>query len=321
MSTPVYLMSPPRRDWTIRGKSNKNSQRAAAPNPWRAREEWSQLADAIVAAGGEVLVIPPHPTQNLTGMPYVAEAGEYFRDREGRQSFILPTMKSEHRREEASWIGGFMAGLGFRTLRVPMVWEAQGDAIRATEGSKIIHTFGSGRFGRTGIRAYSAVAHLLSEKHIQIHFHADPWFHGNTFLNVYQAPAMPPRLNEDTNRIREAVLVCPQALLPGELNRLEAFLPHASFALINARESAGYDTNSLQVNDTVIAPTTVSETAQEVFRSLGLRLERLDLGELFAKGGGAPVCLTNRLWGLDAESLPDRVKWSKNAAIEDHTDV
>lgn len=214
-----------------------------------------------------------------------------------------------------------MEGLGFKTERLSMTWEAQGDAIRADQGGSVIHTFGSGRFSRTSIRAYSAVAHLLSARHIQIHFHADPWFHGNTFLNVYRSPVMPKRLNEAEGRIRESVLICPQALLPGELRRLESFLPHARFVLINARESAGYDTNSLQVNDTILAPSTVSETASNLFRSMELEVVRLELGELFNKGGGAPVCLTNRLWGFDAQDLPDHVRWSKNPTVESHTSV
>lgn len=316
----VYLMSPPRRDWTIVGKSNRYSETARTPNAVAARDEWTSLANAIVDAGAEVLVVPPHPTQNLTGMPYVAEAGEFFVSGEQRR-FILPSMASAHRQPEASWIGGFMEGLGFRTVHVPVVWEAQGDVIRNWDGGTVIHTFGTGRLARTSVRAYDHVAHLLSVRHLQIHFHADPWFHGNTFLNIYHAPPMPPRLNESHERVREAVLVCPQALLPGELNRLRVMMPHAEFMFISAKESYGYDTNSLQVGGTILAPSTLSDTAAGLFERLNLHISLLDMSELFGKGGGAPVCLTNRLWGLEAVELPDHVRWSKHPSIEAHTSM
>jgi N-dimethylarginine dimethylaminohydrolase len=132
---------------------------------------------------------------------------------------------------------------------------------------------------------------------------------------------MPPRLNEQNERVREAVLVCPQALLPGELNRLKSLLPHAEFVYISAKESYGYDTNSLQVADTILAPSTLSDTAAELFERLDLRISRLDMPELFGKGGGAPVCLTNRLWGLTPQDLPDHVRWSKHPSIGAHTSL
>ena len=87
------------------------------------------LADAIVAAGGEVVVLPPNPKLNLTGLPYTAEAGEFFRlDEQGH--FILPRMGVFHRRDEAHWVGLFMTkSLEFVTERPPTTWEAQGDWI------------------------------------------------------------------------------------------------------------------------------------------------------------------------------------------------
>lgn len=318
-SGPTYLMSPPRADWALRGKANFRSQTAGPVSAHKAREEWSQLADAIVAAGGEVLVCPPHPAKNLTGIIYTAEAGEIYRAPSGELRFILPNMAVEHRREEADWIGGWMEGLGVRTEAIHARWEAQGDALRALGGSRVVHTFGSGRYRRTEARAYEEVAHRLGGKHIQIHFRADPWFHGNTFLNFYEGAELPPRLGEHATRIPAAMLVCPDALMPGELERLGRFLPEVEVVQITPEQSKGYDTNCLQVNGTVIGSDSMSDTAEHVFRGLGLEIVRLDLGELFTKGGGAPVCLTNRLWGAHPDEFPDHARWSKRPSIELHT--
>ncbi len=318
--SPLFLMSPPRSDWTLRGKANFRSQSANAVDARAARREWSALADAIVEAGGEVIVCPPNPRKNLTGMIYTAEAGEFY-VRDGMARFLLPNMATEHRRDEADWIGGFMEGLGIRTRPVRARWEAQGDVLRTDHGQKLVHTFGSGTYRRTEAQAYQEVAHLLSDRHIQIHFRADPWFHGNTFLNFYHGATLPPRLGEEESRVPTVMLVCPDALMPGELDRLIRFVPHAEVMQISRAESEGYDTNCLQVNGTVIASDTLSDRAEYAFHSLELEIVKLDFDELFSKGGGAPVCMTNRLWGADVDLFPKRVRWSKYPSLTHHTDV
>ena len=316
---PVYLMSPPRLDWALRGKANFRSQTAEPVNAARARAEWAQLADAIVAGGGEVIVCPPSPIRNLTGLVYTAEAGEFYRGSDGEPRFLLANMAVQHRHEESDWIGGFMEGLGVRTRTVRAKWEAQGDVLRALHGTRVVHTFGSGKYRRTEARAYEEVAHRIGGRHIQIAFRADPWFHGNTFLNFYEGAELAPRLGEEKSRIPTVTLVCPDALVPGELERLGRFLPEAEIVQLTTEESLGYDTNCLQVGSTVIGSTSMSDKAEHVFRGLGLDIVKLDLAELFLKGGGAPVCLTNRLWEAGASEFPDHARWSKHPSIEHHT--
>ena len=310
MSTlPLYLMSPPRRDWTLRGRANFKSRAAGTVNAAAARREWSALADAIVASGGEVLVLPPGEPE-LTGLIYTAEAGEFFRGSEGESHFLLPSMAAPHRRREAAHIDHFLSHqLGLLTHQVQTTWEAQGDAIRATHGDAIIHTYGVGPERRTVEEAYREVAHLLSPQHLQIAFRADPWFHGNTFLQFFRLPD------------RQLMLICPEALLDGELPRLKAFVGEIPTLELTPQESKGYDTNALQVNETIIAPQTFSPRARQATLELGLKVLSLELGELFSKGGGAPVCLTNRLWGLDVAEIPDHLRWSLHPEIEAHTDL
>ena len=299
---PIYLMSPPRSDWTLKGKANFRSIQAGEVNAADAQREWASLADAIVASGGEVLVVPPDPQRNLTGMVYTAEAGEFYVDANHGPSFILPNMSAGHRRKESAWIGGFFAGLGMHIETIGATWEAQGDALRCPSG--IIHTYGEGRFARSEKAAYKEVAPRLSDAHIQLKFKADPWFHGNTFLNVY------------THEGRSGALVCEEAV--EDFSKLTAFLGESKIVKVSAQESMNYDTNSLQVNDRVIASSTISKKAIGLFEELGLDVELLSLVELFTKGGGAPVCLTNRLWHCDPSHLPSARLWSRCPNICDH---
>lgn len=299
---PVYLMSPPRADWALKGKANFRSIQAGEVDAQAAQKEWAQLADAIVAAGGEVLVAPPDPTRNLTGMVYTAEAGEFYIDPKHGPSFILPNMSAEHRRRESAWLGGFFAGLGVKVKTMNATWEAQGDALRCPSG--IIHTYGEGKFQRTDEHAYAEVAGLLSENHIQIKFKADPWFHGNTFLNVY------------TGASESGALVCEEAV--EDFSKLKSFLGNTKIVKVTPEASMNYDTNSLQVNRSVIASETISEKAKTLFSDLGLETKLLSLVELFTKGGGAPVCLTNRLWHCDVSTFPETRLWSACPDISKH---
>lgn len=306
-------MSPPRQNWQIRGRANFRARGAARADAHRAREEWTALADEIVECGGEVLVLPPNPRKNLTGLVYTAEAGEFVVDDEGEPAYLLPNVAAEHRRDEADWIGGFFEGLGVETIAVESVWEAQGDAIRTADPNRVVHTYGGGPDSRTEASAYDEVADRMSDEHLHVTFRADPWFHGNTFLNVY-------RRREDGDW-RGLALVCPEALDDDEYDRLVGFLEHSEVVEISRDESLAYATNTLQVDDTVLAPSGVSSRILDALESFGLDLREFELDELFSKGGGAPVCLTNRLWGLDRDAVPDRVLWSAHPSIDAHTSL
>lgn len=306
---PIFLMSPPRTDWTLRGKANFRSRQAGGVDAELARREWALLADAIVAAGGEVVVLPPDPEHNLTGLIYTAEAGELYRRPSGELRFILPTMAAAHRRDEAGWVDRFVRErLGIATESIEERWEAQGDAIRAGSADRIVHTFGVGPDQRTEQAAYAKVCDRLGGDHLQLRFSADPWFHGNTFLNVYRNPTTSDEL----------VVVCPEALDAADYERLRAFLPDARFHEISREQSLGYDTNALQVGQTVLGPTTLSPPTRQALVDLGLTVDLIALDQLFSRGGGAPVCLTNRLWPLRDDEVPDDVRWSTQPTIAAH---
>ena len=315
MQIPVYLMSPPRADWTLKGKANFRSASGQATDAGQARREWASLADAIVEAGAQVLVCPPHPSQALTGLIYTAEAGELaWRSATGQAleapTFLLPRMAAAHRQAEAPWIEAFIrAALGWRVEQpTTQAWEAQGDALRACQGQLVVHTYGRGPAARTEASAYAQVASRLSERHLQVRFVADPWFHGNTFLGIYGVGA------------DQLALVCEEALEPSQRDALRQAL-HAQgvgWRAISREQSLGYDTNSLQVGQRVLASETISRPSRQALETLGLEVRTLALSELFLKGGGAPVCLTNRLWGADALTLPQAHLWSAHPDLAHH---
>lgn len=307
---PTFLMSPPRHDWGIRGRHNFKSRQSISAKASDARREWIALADAITHAGGEVVVCPPHPRRNLTGMMYTAEAGELWRDAEGRWRWILPTMAAPHRVDEADWIGGFWAGFGATIESITPLWEAQGDAIRLTP-SKIVHTYGVGEDARTEAQAYREVATRLSDAHLHLSFRASPWFHGNTFMGAYHGVD------------RSICFVCEEALRdPQGWEKLASFAaPEVELVPITRAESEAYITNALQVGETVLATTGAPARCVALLEDLGLCIHRLDLPILFGSGGGAPVCLTNRLWALetcdDPLSFPDAVVWREGSSLHD----
>lgn len=297
----VFLMSYPRNDWGIRGKSNFRSihldkaQSLAAG----AMRDWMEIADAIEAAGGSVIALPAPVSQDLTGLPYTAEAGQLAFDAQGKPFYWLAEMTHPHRKLETPYIEGMMAAAGLPCRRVPGIWEAQGDVIRVDE-KRVVHTFGRGQYARSEGQAYEKIADSVSPEHCLIEFHADPWFHGNTFLGVYW----------DAKTHAPSVIWCPEAVVPGDRAKLEDFLKEVPRLTIEPGESKNYATNALQVGHTVIAPTGLPERVLELWASLGLKVVELELETLFQKGGGAAVCLTNRLWGLEAKAFPSALHYA-----------
>lgn len=263
--------------------------------------EWLSLADAIEGAPGHVVILPSCGDATLTGMPYSAEAGFLGRvPGELGRVFLLPHVKPPHRRAEASHIESLMTSWGIATRTIPVLWEGQGDVLDAGPVPGVspeagmrrsVCTSGVGPHARTSPEAYAHVAPYLPGPSIHVRFRADPWFHGNTFLGFFSG---------SSGRIG---VICEDALLPGESARLRAFLPDVRFVVITATESLRYGTNALQVKDRVIAPRGVPDVIRAAWDELGLTVVELDLPVLFGRGGGAAVCLTNRL-DLPIDDVP-----------------
>lgn len=289
-SSAVFLMSRPRDDWQIRGRANVfaaalNEAGAVSPSAADAQRDWQLIKDHIEDAGGRVVVVD-NPDPLLTGLPYTAEAGVMGRDKQGLV-FVLPQLTPPHRQREPDVVKPAIEALGVRTVAVDAAFEGQGDVIGV--GARFVCTSGEGRWARTSPLAYERYARFLPGKSLHLRFHADPWFHGNTFLGGY------------SNGDRVVVVVCPDALLDDGYGRLLRFVAPARIVNLSAEETLTYATNALQVNETVLAPAGVPDVVVDAWRGLGLTVKFLELPALFRKGGGAAVCLTNRLWGFTLE--------------------
>jgi N-dimethylarginine dimethylaminohydrolase len=285
----VFLMSPPRTDWRVHGRANVFSQAPLPPiEPNAALREWLLLADEITSAGGRVVVLSSDDAR-LTGMPYTAEAGHLGKD----GLFLLPNVKPPHRRDEAALVAKLLTSWGMKTRALAVPWEGQGDVIDI--GGRYVCTSGEGPQARTSPDAYLHVAPLLDGDSMHLRFRAQPWFHGNTFLACFEGAR------------ERVVVVCEDALLPGELARLRTFAD-ARFLGITVEESLHYGTNALQVGARVLAPKGAPSPLLTLWSELGLDVRELELPALFGSGGGAAVCLTNRL-AMSIEGVPEACRY------------
>lgn len=292
-NAPVFLVSPPRPDWTIRGRANVFARDAEAPPAAAARADWVAVCDAIEAAGGVCAVVDNAVDAGLTGLPYTAEAGLCGRDPDtGDRVFVLPNLTPPHRQAEPGVIGPAVHRLGLSTVALPddVRFEGQGDVIKV--GPRFVCTAGVGPWARTSVDAADVIVDLLPGPWLKLVFHADPWFHGNTFLGAW-------------SRGRDVVVaVCDEALRDDGPALLRAFVDGARVVPLSKLETLTYATNALQVNDTVLSPAGVPDVVVDAWRDLGLTVRFLELPALFEKGGGAAVCLTNRLDGVGVDDVP-----------------
>ncbi|MGB1699620.1 MAG: amidinotransferase, partial [Nannocystaceae bacterium] len=172
MLNEVFFMSPPRRDWHLRGRANFRSRDALAVDPALARRQWLHLAREIEQRGGTV-VVAQAPTPELTGMPYAAECGHVVGGEDQGWSFVLPSMWAPHRRTERDvWLS--LAREMKLQIHSPAagLWEAQGD-VASFRGVTLL--FYGGRTTREGLE--SVLEHFQGE--LMLIETREPAFHGN----------------------------------------------------------------------------------------------------------------------------------------------
>ena len=309
---PVFLVSRPRDDWAVRGRANVFAQGARVPDENEApgaQRDWDLMVRAIQEAGGAVVVVD-NPDPLLTGLPYTAEAGFLGADDDG-PVFVLPRLTPEHRRGEPAIVAAALHRLGVRTHALPegLRFEGQGDVIDVGPAGarRFVCTAGLGRWARSHADAFAAYQALLPADPsdvLHLGFHADPWFHGNTFLGAWR------------NGRDVVVAICFEALRDDGADRLRAFVDGARVLPLTAAQTLTYATNALQVNHTVLAPEGVPDVVVDAWRGLGLTVRFLSLPALFGRGGGAAVCLTNRLWALEDRRDDDDAFVTLRAAVK-----
>ncbi len=280
MAIPTYLMSYPAAQWSIRGAANFRSQARSTTSPRRAFREWLTLADAILRAGGPILVMPPAATETpLTGMIYTANLGHLFRDQ-----FLLSNMSVAHRRAERDIVRSFMEKAGVSTRDASAEWEGQAE-LQWLGGNRFVATYGvrSARESVAELRPLLPPNTKLLELQIR-----DPFFHGDTCLNPI------------TNRAGDLVLLAHgSAFIGATLETLRDFLGSTGEVVaLDEGDTLAYACNALCVGGTLLMPSGVSASLRGQLVRRGFVLEELELPELFGKGGGGPRCLVNELRGL-----------------------
>ena len=213
----LFLMSPPGKDWQLRGRANFRSGDAAQVDPGAAFVEWTSLVAAIEDAGGQVLALPP--SEALTGLPYCAEAGHALlpEGADARPRFLLPRMWAKHRVEEAVRWQPMVERLGFRSLHGESgFWEGQGD-VASFRGSEIL--FFGGRTDAEGLAAYRS--HFAQDA-LEIEIR-QPAFHGNVALLSIESC--------------DCIVVCPSLLVGDSMDKLKERFGASSLLDISEAEA------------------------------------------------------------------------------------
>lgn len=275
-------MSPPPTNWQIKGGKNRWSQEKKAVDSEAAYAEWQTLWGAITRAGGIVQVLHPqkYTDELLTGLPYAANWGQYFRE---KNLFLLSRMSVPHRQMESEVVRKFLRSLnlGWIIDQSESVWEGQADLIPLPNYYFIL-TFGT----RSEHKSVTEVATHLEEMLAMSAFAlSEPFFHGDTCLNPIATPSGP------------VLLVCKKAFQSEFAVKTLKSISRKSFEVIEISEqdALAYACNGLPVGNTFVYPKGISDALLKRLEEHGMKLAEVHLPNLLGAGGGGPRCLVNRL--------------------------
>ncbi len=284
----VFLMSPPPAGWRIVGGANYKSEARPRVNPRRAMEEWLALADAIVARGGEVAVVPPAAEgPALTGLIYTANAGWLV----APNRFRVTRLSVAHRAAERPYLVAQLRHFGWQIEERASVWEGQADMC-SLAADAVLLTWGVRSTAESLIEVQAARSPTVKAWHaarLQ-----NPYFHGDTCMDVVQTPA------------GKLWLAFPGAFAtPEDYRGARGFAEqYAEVLEISEADALGYACNALSLGTALLAPRGLSAALLGQLAARGVEVVPLDFAELFGKGGGGPRCLVNELRGLSALGDP-----------------
>lgn len=279
-------MSPPPRDWALRGRANFRSKKAAEVDPLRARREWLTLAEGIESLGGTVVVCPP---TGLSGLPYAAEAGHPLPPTRpgGAPRFLLPHMKPAHRVAEREVWGPFFKELGFEVIDEAgeFIWEGQGDVAWFDRATLLFHG------GRTDLAGLHAMRRYFDGETLELAVR-EPAFHGNMALLPLERS--------------KSMLVCADVMHEDSLAMLEARVGRDCLHFVSEEEIQQYATNGLPVGDTVLCPSVLPQRVRKLIEREGYTVAELGMPELCEKAGGASRCLVCVFRDAPDLAIPER---------------
>jgi N-dimethylarginine dimethylaminohydrolase len=264
----------------------------------RARHQWHMMAQALLAKGAEVLVIPPD--EHLTGLVYPANAGFLYplqgcssAHKTFHLSNLLPT-----RAGEREVYRSFIQSLGFATRDVQARFEGEADFFPVGDNMMI---FTHGRverqrfvpafalppwrrvYGfRSDERTLEELKRIAEDRVIlSLELCLEAHYHGDTVLCSYG-----PR--------REYLLAYMGGLTHDSQEHLrKAF--GARLIELSDNDAALYAANSFQAEEggrfSLFMPFGVSETLCTRIRANGVEPVLVDVSEFLAKGGGSIKCM------------------------------
>ncbi|MGD9721175.1 MAG: dimethylarginine dimethylaminohydrolase family protein [Pirellulales bacterium] len=249
-------------------------------NPWMSRQkqadhaqavgQWTQLRDALQAAGAATPLIPP--VQGLPDLVFTANAALIYRHLAVLASFRYPQRQGEEP-HDAAWL----EAAGFEVLRLDagVYFEGAGDALFCGE------TLFAGYRIRSDVRGHQQIGALFGCRVIPLEL-VDPYYYHLDTCFCPLAPGRaiyyPPAFDEYGRRaLAEAV---------GEL------IP------VSAEEARRFACNAVVVGSTVLTNSGCPNLHADL-RARGFEPRETPLDE-FVKAGGSAKCLTLRLDGEEA---------------------
>jgi N-dimethylarginine dimethylaminohydrolase len=281
----TFVMSYPAAGWSA---SAGRSAASADAKPRAALEEWIALADAIVLAGGHILVCDPPGDAGAPSLPFAADWGAMVR-RNDQPLFLVPR-PTQQRAAETDAVRAFFGAAGVTVQDLACATSGRGDLVQVSPGR---YLFLAG--AHTDAGAAALIAREL----------------GATTRFIEGAVAAPFRFGDEVvaalqNKGGDLVLLAHEAGLRGRsLPDLRAALQRVDVLAVDAEDAAAGACAALCVNGTVILPTGLSTALRGNLLRRGFQLVELELAELRAHGGGAHA-LVNELFGfVIGDGAPD----------------
>ncbi|MGH8013064.1 MAG: dimethylarginine dimethylaminohydrolase family protein [Candidatus Binataceae bacterium] len=304
MGDPAYF--------SVRGGANPHTRNSLglrkAVDAKLAREQWHQLARALIAHGVGICVIEPHP--ELTGLVYPANAGFLFplnvgSDRARHKSFYLANLLPT-RAAERDIYRPFIHAMGFETHEMASRFEGEADFFPA--GRFMLFTYGRlerQRFiPRLGLPPWKRIYGFRSDRGsvkelqdvvaerpiLELELCLEAHYHGDTVLCSFGSE-------------REFLL----AYLDGLTASSRDILRHEfgnNLLPLSAHDAALYAANSFQTDFDnklyMFMPEGVSDELLRQVRDHGVEPVLINVSEFLAKGGGSIKCMILDL-GYSAE--------------------
>ena len=278
----TFVMSYPAADWHVTAGQNRRSAlaKATASSPRDALREWMSVADAILRAGGRIIVLDP-PKDAGPGLVYAADWGALVR-RNDKALFIAATGVG-HRATDDAPVAALFAEAEVEVAPVPMAWGGRGDLLQAGPGRYLYIA---------GARTASGAAQYIAKQL------------GGVARFIDARVAAPFEFGDEvaamlTNRAGDGVMLVHEAGLTGRtLPEIRAAYNKLEVISVDADDADAGACTALDVNGTVLLPLGLSTALRGHLVRRGFQTVELDLPQLFGRGGGGPRALVNELIGF-----------------------